>query len=126
MPPGETVSEFVRVAALAEVPPGSLLGVEIGDERICLANVEGEIYALADNCTHQEFPLSAGTLEEDQLECAWHGARFDVTDGRALCLPAIRPVRTYEVRIEEGSIFVAVGDPVARNAPDAPDVPRGP
>ncbi len=117
MSTGERVSEFVRVAALADVPPGSLLGVAIGDERICLANVEGEIYALADNCTHQEFPLSAGTLEEDQLECAWHGARFDVTDGRALCLPAIRPVRTYDVRVQNGAIFIAPGAPVAGGAP---------
>ncbi len=104
-----TTSEFVRVATLAEVPPGTLLGVEVGEERICLANVDGEIYALADNCSHQEFPLSAGMLEEDQLECAWHGARFDVTTGRALCLPAIRPVKTYEVKVEEGSIYVAAG-----------------
>ncbi len=117
------MSEFVRVAALEEVPPGSLLGVEIGDERICLANVEGEIYALADNCTHQEFPLSAGLLEEDQLECAWHGARFDVTDGRALCLPAIRPVRTYEVRVEDGVIYVAAGTAGAAGAPGAPSAP---
>ncbi len=102
-------SEFVPVATLEEVPPGTLLGVEVGEERICLANVDGEIYALADNCSHQEFPLSAGLLEEDQLECAWHGARFDVTTGRALCLPAIRPVKTYEVKVEDGAIWVAAG-----------------
>ena len=109
-----TIGEFVRVATLEEVPPGTLLGVEVGEDRICLANVDGEIYALADNCTHQEFPLSAGLLEEDQLECAWHGARFDVTTGRALCLPAIRPVRTYDVRVEEGAILVAAsGSPSA-------------
>jgi len=109
-----TIGEFVRVATLEDVPPGTLLGVEVGEDRICLANVDGEIYALADNCTHQEFPLSAGLLEEDQLECAWHGARFDVTTGRALCLPAIRPVRTYEVRVEEGTILVAAsGSPSA-------------
>lgn len=100
-------TEYVRVAALEDVPPGTLLGVEVGDERICLANVDGEIYALADNCSHQEFPLSAGTLEDDQLECGWHGARFDVTNGKALCLPAIRPVKTYEVRVEDGAIYVA-------------------
>ncbi len=104
-----SMSELVRVASLEEVPPGSLLGVEVGGERVCLANVDGEIYALADNCSHQEFPLSAGILEDDQLECGWHGARFDVTDGRALCLPAIRPVKTYEVRVEDGAIFVAAG-----------------
>ena len=101
------MSELVKVATLEEVPPGTLLGVEVEDERICLANVDGEIYALADNCSHQEFPLSAGMLEDDQLECGWHGARFDVTNGRALCLPAIRPVKTYEVRVEDGAIYVA-------------------
>jgi len=103
----ETTGEFVRVASLDEVPPGTVLGVEVGEERICLANVDGEVYALADSCTHQEFPLSAGLLEEDQLECAWHGARFEVSSGRALCLPAIRPVKTYDVKLEDGAILVA-------------------
>ena len=117
------MSDFVRVAVLEEVPPGTLLGVEVGEERICLANVDGEVYALADNCTHQEFPLSAGILEEDQLECGWHGARFDVTDGRALCLPAMRPVKTYEVRLDDGAVWVAVSGAAAGAAPGAPSAP---
>lgn len=100
--------EFTRVASLDEVPPGSLLGVELDDERVCLANIEGEIYAFRDNCSHEDFPLSAGELIGDhQLECSWHGARFDVRTGRALCLPAIRPVRVYDVEIRDGEIFVA-------------------
>ncbi|HET9982811.1 MAG TPA: non-heme iron oxygenase ferredoxin subunit [Longimicrobiales bacterium] len=100
--------EWIRVASLDDVAPGTLLGVEIGDERICLANVDGEIYALRDNCSHQDFPLSAGELDDARLECAWHGARFDVRTGRALSLPAIRPVRAYEVKVEGGVIFVSV------------------
>lgn len=98
---------FVRAASLAEVAPGTLLGVEVEGHRICLANVDGEIYALQDNCSHEDFPLSAGDLEDDELTCAWHGARFDVTSGRALCLPAIRPVKTFDVKIEGDAIYVA-------------------
>lgn len=100
---------FTRVASLADVPPGSVLGLEVGTERVCLVNLEGEIYALRNNCTHQDFPLSDGHVDEDgRLECAWHGSYFDVRTGRALTLPAIRPVKTYEVRVEGEDILVAL------------------
>jgi 3-phenylpropionate/trans-cinnamate dioxygenase ferredoxin subunit len=102
------VAEFVRVAALEEVTPGQLLSVEVGDVKICLANVEGEIYAVQDNCSHKDFPLSNGELDDTQIECSWHGARFDLETGRALCLPAIKPVKTYEVKIDAGEIYLAV------------------
>ncbi|MBI4545966.1 MAG: non-heme iron oxygenase ferredoxin subunit [Gemmatimonadetes bacterium] len=101
------MAEFVWVARLGDVEPGKLLGVEVGGRRICLANVEGEIYAFQDNCTHKDFPLSAGALEDGRIECAWHGARFDVATGRAVALPAIKPLHTYEVRVEGGEIYVA-------------------
>lgn len=102
------MAEFIRVAALADVPPGELLAVEVEGVKICLANVEGEIYAIQDNCTHRDFPLSNGTLEDTQIECSWHGARFDLQTGRALCLPAIKPAKTYEVKVDAGEIYLAV------------------
>lgn len=103
------MADFVRAASADELPRGSLLGVEVEGHRICLAHTEdGEVYALQDNCSHQDFPLSAGELEDGRLECAWHGARFDVASGRALALPAIRPVKTYEVRIDGDDILVAI------------------
>ena len=101
---------FVRVAALSDVPPDSLKAVEVGGVRICLVHIDGEIHALRDNCSHRDFPLSAGTLEAGTIECAWHGARFDVASGRAVRLPAIKPVRKYDVKVEDGDIFVAVDD----------------
>jgi 3-phenylpropionate/trans-cinnamate dioxygenase ferredoxin component len=100
--------EFVRVALLSDIPPGALLGVEVNEKRICLANVEDEIYAFQDNCSHKDFPLSAGRIDDGKLECAWHGAMFDVHTGKALSLPAIKPIRTYEVKVEGGQIFIAV------------------
>jgi len=102
------VPDFVRVASLADLPPGTLRGVEVGGVEICLANADGEVYAIQDNCTHEDFPLHSGTLEGRRLECAWHGAQFDVATGRAVRLPALKPVRQYDVRIEGDDIFVAL------------------
>lgn len=83
------------------------MAVEVAGEAVCLANVDGAVYAFQDNCTHQDFPLHNGTLEGKRLECAWHGAQFDVTTGRAVRLPAIKPLRRYEVRIEGDDILVS-------------------
>jgi 3-phenylpropionate/trans-cinnamate dioxygenase ferredoxin subunit len=102
------VDAFVRAASLDDVPPGTLLAVQLHGNHVCIANADGEIYAFKDNCSHRDFPLSEGALEGMEIECAWHGARFDITTGRALRLPAIKPVRTYEVRVEDGEIFVAL------------------
>jgi 3-phenylpropionate/trans-cinnamate dioxygenase ferredoxin component len=101
---------FVRAAALADVPPNTLLHVELGDEMVCLANADGAIYAFRDNCSHRDFPLSAGTIDGRTVECAWHGARFDMETGRATQLPAIKPIRTYPVRVEEDTIYVSVDE----------------
>ncbi len=109
--PGGTdagVANWVRVAALPELPPGTMFGIEVDGQPICLANAEGEVYALADNCTHEDFPLHDGELDGTELECALHGACFDITTGRATRLPAVKPVRTYAVKIEGDDIFVAL------------------
>lgn len=102
------VGAFVRAAALEEVPPGTLRAVRVNDVNVCLANADGQVYAFRDNCSHKDFPLSEGELDGTQIECAWHGARFDITTGRALRLPALRPIETFEVKVDGGEIFVAV------------------
>ena len=102
---------LVRVAALSELPEGAVLGVEAEGRRICLANCEGELYAFADNCSHRDFPLSAGELDTDDctITCEWHGAMFDIRSGRPLCLPAIRPVETFPCRSDGEGIWVEIG-----------------
>ena len=68
----------------------------------------GEFYAIDDLCTHDGGSLDQGELEGTEIECPRHGARFDVTNGRATCLPAVAPVRVYPVRIENGEIQIQV------------------
>jgi nitrite reductase/ring-hydroxylating ferredoxin subunit len=102
------MAEWVRVADVDELAVGELLGLQAAGRSIVLANVDGDVYALEDQCSHQELPLSAGFLEGDRLECIWHGAQFDVCTGRAMSLPAIRPVKTFNVEIRESDIFIEV------------------
>ena len=99
---------FVRVASLAGLPDGSVLGVEAEGHRVCLVNCEGEVYAFADNCSHREFPLSNGELdaEECTITCEWHGAMFDLRTGVPQCPPAVRPVPVFTTRVENDSVFV--------------------
>ena len=97
---------YVRVAGQADVMPGAALRVEVQGTPICIVNTEGSFYALRDNCSHKDFPLSEGEVLGHRLTCAWHGAAFDVTSGSALSLPAIKPVKTYDVVVEDGGIWV--------------------
>ena len=101
-----TEPRWARVAAVSEVPVGGLRAVSTDRGAIVLANVDGDIYALEDRCSHQDYPLSAGELEDDELECSFHGARFDVSSGRALQLPAITPVRTFRVDVRDGDVYL--------------------
>ena len=102
------VDEFEMVARLEDVPEGELLGVETAKgEKVCLANVGGRICAFADNCTHQDFPMSEGVVMPDgTVQCAWHGARFDCATGAAKQFPAVDPLPVYEVRVDGGEILV--------------------
>ena len=97
---------WARVASAGEVSAGTLKAVHTDRGGVVLANVDGNIYALEDRCSHQDYPLSAGELEGNQLECSFHGARFDVCTGRATQLPAITPVRSFPVDVRDGEVFI--------------------
>ncbi len=72
-------------------------------------NVEGTIYATDDTCSHAEASLTEGCLlNGEEIECPRHGARFNVKTGQALSLPAWAPIETYEVKVEDGEIKVAL------------------
>ena len=82
---------FVKVAVTADLPSGGLMLVEVEDERIVLANVDGQYYALTDVCTHAECPISDGELEGEVVECPCHGSQFDVRTGAVVGPPPMNP-----------------------------------
>lgn len=99
--------EFVKVAQKADIPTGTARVFKAFEKEIAVCNVEGEFYCIADICTHDGGPLGEGELEDNQIECPRHGARFDVKTGKALCLPAVLPVPTYKIEVRGEEIWVA-------------------
>lgn len=99
----------MRVAGLGDCPVGELLGVSADGVQIVLANVDGKVCALRDQCSHEEYPLSDGALEDGDVVCVYHGARFDACSGARKALPAVRPVRSFPVEVREGGIYVDLG-----------------
>ncbi len=96
----------VRLVSAAEVAPGTVRSVQVGEHRVALCNVDGAFHLIADVCTHDGGPLDQGKLIGCEVECPRHGARFDVRSGRATRLPAIRPVATYAITVEDGAVWL--------------------
>ena len=97
------------VCTTGELLPGGMRPVfdEVTGTPILVFNLDGDLYALEDRCSHEDFELSSGVLDaaEGSVECVLHGARFDVRDGRALCAPAYSPVPKFPVKTENGGIW---------------------
>ena len=97
----------MRVCGVDELPDGEARRVE-GPRPVAVFNVDGTYFALDDNCTHQDFPLSEGWIEGDVVECALHMARFCIRTGKALCLPADRSVVTHPIDVVGNDIYVTI------------------
>lgn len=108
---------FVPVLDEEALPEGGAACVEVDDRTIALFRRDRACYALADTCSHEGGPLSEGSVEDGEVECPWHGARFEIATGRATAAPAPEGVRSYEVRERDGRIEVAV--------PRTPDLGEG-
>ncbi len=99
-------SGFVKVAEVSEISPGEMKVVEVGEEQILLVNVDGNIHACEDICSHAYASLSEGDLNGDEVECPLHGSAFNVITGEALTPPAEDSIRVFEVRIEGEDVLV--------------------
>lgn len=102
------MSDYRKVARASEIGPGERKIIEVEGTFIAVFNVGGAYHAIEDVCTHDDGPVAEGELEGYEIECPRHGARFDIRDGRVLSFPAIRPVRSYKVKVEGDDILLEV------------------
>jgi 3-phenylpropionate/trans-cinnamate dioxygenase ferredoxin subunit len=101
---------LLDVCPVEELPPGHVKIVFAGSLAIGVYNLNGELFALEDRCSHDDGPLCEGDFdaEEGIAICPRHGANIDIRSGRALTLPAVDPVDTFPVRLEDGFVKVEV------------------
>ena len=100
--------QFIRVAKTAELPPGRMRRVDVGNQRILLANVGGQFYATDDTCTHEDASLSTGFLRHEWVQCPLHGSRFNLRTGQAIDEPADVNLRTYTVRVDGDDVWLSL------------------
>lgn len=98
--------DFVKVGETKDIQAAQMKAVEVAGENICLANVDGKYYAIGNICTHVGGPLDQGTLEGYEVECPWHGSKFDVRTGEPTKPPARSSEPTYEVKVEGDNILL--------------------
>jgi 3-phenylpropionate/trans-cinnamate dioxygenase ferredoxin subunit len=103
------VGEIVA-GPLEELPPCSVKIVSAGEITIGVYNLNGELYAIEDRCSHDDGPLAEGDFdcEEGYAVCPRHGAQIDIRTGDPLSLPAVLPVDTFPVRVEDGVVKVEI------------------
>ena len=100
--------EYSPICSVEELPSGERLFLEVNGLSIVIINHEGDFYAIADECTHDEGPVGEGEIEGHQIICPRHGARFDIRTGEVLALPATRDIPSYPVRIKDGMIEIGI------------------
>ncbi|MDA0351174.1 MAG: non-heme iron oxygenase ferredoxin subunit [Chloroflexi bacterium] len=99
-----------RVGAIDDIPEGEVRVVECAGRSLALSNIDGELYAIDNVCTHDGGPLGEGRLQRGRVICPRHGAAFDAKTGKVLSLPAVRDVAAYPVTTEGGSVLVECGE----------------
>lgn len=99
---------YYPICSTDDLPPGERLFIEIGEDPVVVFNIAGDYYAIADVCTHDDGPLGDGEVENHEIICPRHGARFDIKSGEVLTLPAVKGVASYPVRVVKNMVEIGV------------------
>lgn len=100
---------WVKAADRSALGDGEVIGVVIAGHEIALYEMDGDIFATDDVCTHAYAKLSDGWMEKGEIECPLHAGRFEIKTGKATAPPCIDDVKTYPVRLKDGEIQINLG-----------------
>jgi len=102
--------KYYSICAVDELSPRERLFIKLGETPVVVFNIAGEFFAIADTCTHDQGPLGEGEVEDYEIICPRHGARFDIRTGEVLTLPAVTDVPTYTIRVAEGRVEIGMSE----------------
>jgi len=100
------MSEFAKTIEASMVQPNTMVTVEVGDEEVLIANVDGKYYAIGALCTHEQWDLSEGVLEDTTVTCAGHGTVWDLRTGKGVFDEPLENEPLYDTKVEAGFIYV--------------------
>lgn len=103
--------DYVDIAPATELPPGERLFVELEGKPVVIFNIAGQLFAIADVCSHDDGPVGEGDLDGYQISCPRHGAQFDVRNGKVMRMPAVVDIPAYPVRVADGMIQLGLPKP---------------
>ncbi|MFE3052533.1 non-heme iron oxygenase ferredoxin subunit [Nocardia sp. NPDC059239] len=104
----EKSENLVRVCAVGELTPGNVTRVNT-QPPIAVYNIDGAFYATADWCSHDKSSLAdEGYIENGQIECGWHFAKFCIKTGAVTAPPASAPLAKYEVQVVDDAVYVVI------------------
>lgn len=104
----ESDLQYVPILPLSDLRSGERILFDVDDRPVAIFNVGGTIYAIEDACSHDDGPLGDGEVSGTEVVCPRHGARFDLKTGKALTLPAVKPILVYPTRIVDGMIEIGL------------------
>jgi 3-phenylpropionate/trans-cinnamate dioxygenase ferredoxin subunit len=100
--------EYVEIAPADQIHDGERLFIELSGKSIVLFKLAGKLFAIGDVCSHDNGPVGDGEIEENEIICPRHGARFDIRTGKATSLPALVDIPSYPVREKDGMIEIGI------------------
>lgn len=101
---------WVNVKAVDDFPVNTREIVDLDYTTVIVFNVDGNFYAIDHLCTHADFGLEDAECEDGIVTCPFHGAKFCLKTGEALCAPAFENIETFNVRVDNGMVQVAEPD----------------
>jgi len=100
--------DFLEILPADQLPDGERIFIEVAGRSLVIFNLAGKLFAIGDVCSHDGGPVGDGEIEEYEIVCPRHGARFDIRTGQVTSLPAVVDIPSYPVRVTDGMIEIGI------------------
>lgn len=97
---------WVRVSNVNELKEKELKQFKYDRYDIIIYKNKGKYNVFENKCSHEDYPLIDGYIDDCVIECAKHGARFNTETGDVLCMPAAVPIKVFKTKIEDNALYV--------------------
>ena len=106
-----TTRKLIAVMPMSDLAPNKLHACTVAGFEVLVCQLNGEVHAVENRCTHGASRLDGGLFRNGEVTCPLHGARFSLRTGKAMCPPARRPLRMFEVVQEDGTLHIVEPPP---------------